>query len=165
MALDADGRERVIELFGADDVFGEINLLLDARHRHWAQANIHTRVLQIPRAAFLEALNRDPDLAYRTMLEVSRRAEKLIDRICTTATPRGISRVITYLANLAEDARENQTVALPAAKRTVASLLNLTHESFSRLLRQLSERGLIRVQGRCVHIPDLQRLLAADAMR
>jgi len=165
VALDADGRERVIELFGENDLFGEINLLLSMHHRHWAQANLMTRAVRIPRAAFLDALERDPALSHRVMLEVSRRAERLMERICCNSTPKGILRVVHYLSNLLDDSHNAQTVALPTTKRTVASLLNLTHESFSRLLRQLSDEGLIEVQGRCVHIPDVRRLLAQAAMR
>ncbi|WP_227816801.1 Crp/Fnr family transcriptional regulator [Nitrogeniibacter aestuarii] len=165
VALDADGRERALELFGANDLFGEINLLLSHSHRHWAQANLMTRTVRIPRSTFLDALERDPALSRRVMLEVSRRAERLMERICCNATPKGVLRVVHYLSNLVDDSDNAQTVALPATKRTIASLLNLTHESFSRLLRQLSDDGLIEVQGRCVHIPDVRRLQAQEALR
>jgi len=165
VALDADGRERALELFGTNDLFGEVNLLLRRDHQHWAQANLMTRAIRIPRANFLDALERDPALSHRVMLEVSRRADRLMERICCNATPRGVLRVVHYLSNLIEDSRNVQTVALPATKRTVASLLNLTHESFSRLLRQLSDDGLIEVHGRWVHIPDVRRLQAQEALR
>jgi len=54
-------------------------------------------------------------------------------------------------------------VALPAAKKTVASRLNLSPEHLSRILGQLSAAGLIRVRGRTVEIPDTARL--RDACR
>jgi len=165
VTLDADGRERALELFGENELFGEIDLLLSIEHRHWAQANLMTRAIRIPRASFLDALEQDPALSRRVMLEVSRRAERLMERICCNSTPKGVLRVVHYLSNLIEDSRNVQTVALPTTKRTVASLLNLTHESFSRLLRQLSDDGLIEVHGRFVHIPDVQRLRAQSALR
>jgi CRP-like cAMP-binding protein len=48
------------------------------------------------------------------------------------------------------------------SKAIVASRLNLTPEHFSRILHELSERGLIRVDGRDVHIDDVARLRAYE---
>ncbi|HKU47004.1 MAG TPA: helix-turn-helix domain-containing protein, partial [Burkholderiales bacterium] len=50
------------------------------------------------------------------------------------------------------------SITLPAAKRTLAAQLNLSAEHLSRVLRELSGRGLIEVQGRRVYVPDLGRL-------
>ena len=42
----------------------------------------------------------------------------------------------------------------------IASQLNLTHEHFSRLLRELVTEALIEVEGRRVRILDVGRLRA-----
>jgi CRP-like cAMP-binding protein len=49
---------------------------------------------------------------------------------------------------------------LPAAKRAIASRLNLSAEHLSRILRHLTAEGLIEVRGRTVDIPDVARLRA-----
>jgi CRP-like cAMP-binding protein len=49
-------------------------------------------------------------------------------------------------------------VTLPAAKRTIASQLNLSAEHLSRILGELARDGLIAVAGRKVSIPDAGRL-------
>ena len=49
-------------------------------------------------------------------------------------------------------------IRLPTSKGTIASRLNLTQEHFSRILNELSTGGLIQVQGRTIHIPDIERL-------
>ena len=49
-------------------------------------------------------------------------------------------------------------VSLPAAKRTIASQLNLSAEHLSRILGELAREGLIEVAGRKVSIPDAGRL-------
>ena len=41
---------------------------------------------------------------------------------------------------------------------TIASRLNLTQEHFSRILSELTGAGLIQVEGRTIHIPDIGRL-------
>lgn len=49
---------------------------------------------------------------------------------------------------------------MPASKNVIASRLNLTPESFSRILHHLVGEGLIRVSGRDVEMLDLDRLKA-----
>jgi CRP-like cAMP-binding protein len=49
-------------------------------------------------------------------------------------------------------------VTLPAAKRAIASQLNLSAEHLSRMLRELMAQGLIDVRARKVGIPDVRRL-------
>lgn len=51
-------------------------------------------------------------------------------------------------------------VALPTSKGNIASRLNLTQEYFSRILNDLSRRGLLAVQGNRVLIPDVNKLQA-----
>jgi Mn-dependent DtxR family transcriptional regulator len=50
------------------------------------------------------------------------------------------------------------TVVLPATKQVLASRLNLTPETFSRVLRGLSADGLITVDGRRITLHDVPRL-------
>ena len=49
-------------------------------------------------------------------------------------------------------------IRLPAAKGIIASKLNLSAEHFSRLLRELAERGLLTVSQRTLAIPSIERL-------
>ncbi len=74
----------------------------------------------------------------------------------------GPERVIGFLLRIDSpgngDESNETTVKLPASKVTIASRLNLTPEHFSRILHDLSATGLIEVDGKSIHVPDLQRL-------
>jgi CRP-like cAMP-binding protein len=50
------------------------------------------------------------------------------------------------------------TVTLPAQKSIIASRLNLTHEHFSRILRDIQSAGLIEVRGRQITFIDVAHL-------
>ena len=52
----------------------------------------------------------------------------------------------------------NVSITLPTNKGVIASRLNLTQEHFSRILHELSELGLIVVEGRKIHIPNATKL-------
>jgi CRP-like cAMP-binding protein len=54
------------------------------------------------------------------------------------------------------------TVTLPTNKGVIASRLNLTQEHFSRILHELSEKNLIAVDGRKIHIADVDELRNYD---
>jgi CRP-like cAMP-binding protein len=76
----------------------------------------------------------------------------------------GAQRVIGYLLRDAEQAAQGgeANVSLPVNKGVVASRLNLTPQHFSRILHELSEAGLLSVEGRIIHIADVAKLRAAS---
>jgi CRP-like cAMP-binding protein len=55
------------------------------------------------------------------------------------------------------------SVRLPTSKGTIASRLNLTQEHFSRIQHELSEAALIGVEGRTIHILDIEKLRTTRA--
>ena len=57
------------------------------------------------------------------------------------------------------------TVSLPVSKATIASLLSLTPEYFSRVLRELEDKGLIEMDKREIRIPDSRLLARYSAQR
>lgn len=160
LAQDADGREKVIELFGSGQMFGEIGVFMHSTYRAWAQAVDRCTLVHVDKRHVMAVIERDQDFSSRMLREVSSRVQKLIDAICTTSSRLGVTRVASYLIELSERGTEHGTVLLPAPKRTVASLLSLTHESFSRIMRRLIDDGIIAVTGRSVQILDEARLRA-----
>lgn len=73
----------------------------------------------------------------------------------------GTQRVICYLLHeMPIDCMEGGEVLLPAPKGVIASRLNLTHEHFSRILRELVSSGLIVVLGQFVRVVNLDGLRA-----
>ncbi len=46
---------------------------------------------------------------------------------------------------------------LPASKSTVASLLSVQRETLSRMLKEMREKGVIKVQGNVIRFADLNR--------
>jgi CRP-like cAMP-binding protein len=50
------------------------------------------------------------------------------------------------------------SVTLPTSKAVVASRLNVTPEHFSRILHELTQRGLITVEGREIRIIEAAKL-------
>jgi CRP-like cAMP-binding protein len=62
----------------------------------------------------------------------------------------------------ADDGPGARVVVLPTSKQVIASRLSLTPETFSRALRDLADRGLIRVDGRRIVVSDVAALAGRD---
>ena len=131
--------------------------------RYEPQALADSLLLHISKTAIIEELNSDPKLGRKMIAGLSMRLHHLITDVESYSLHSGRQRIIGYL--LREqfgDAEKVITVTLPTNKGVIASRLNLTQEHFSRILHELSEKGLIVVEGRKIHIPDVHRLRTHD---
>ena len=125
-----------------------------------AQAATDALVLHLPASLVFDEIERNPRFARRMIAGLSRRVEALVRELDRHASGTGRARLAAYLLRGHEGATGELVVKLPAAKSAIATQLNLTPETFSRLLRELADRGLIRVQGRTIVVPDAGRLAA-----
>lgn len=162
LALLAPGRaEKVIEILGPGQSFGESVMFMGQPHVLYAEAIVDSLLLHIRRSAILEAVAGNPDFSRHMLNEMSQRLYRLIADIEGYTLKSATERVTGYLlAALNEDADPAQPgeVLLAASKSVLASRLNITREHFSRILHELSQAGLIRVSGRNIRILDPVRL-------
>ena len=156
------GREKVIDIFGDGQLFGEIGLFMDGPYRSWAQTIGRCVLLYMPKSAVIEAIGHDLGLALHFLREVSNRAQILIDALTAIVSRSASGRVAAYLLDLAarSGGGEAPRVILPATKSAIASLLSLSPEVLSRVLRRFHDAGLIEVSGRGIRLVDQRRLRA-----
>ena len=125
------------------------------------------RVQDLQRPGLLQIqpleLERDPLFSRKMIASLSVRLHHLITDVESYSLHSGRQRIIGYLLrdNPKPDTR-SLTVTLPTSKGTIASRLNLTQEHFSRILHELSEAGLIVVEGRKITIQDVEKLRGYD---
>ena len=162
----ARGNGKVVDVIGSGQTFGEAVMFMDATHVVFAQALVETRLLLISRTVLLGELEKDPQLARKMLAALSMRLHHLIADVEAYSLHSGRQRIIGYLLREHDDSdadeKKELAVRLPTSKGVVASRLNLTQEHFSRILHELSDSGLIVVEGRTIRIPDVARLRACD---
>lgn len=159
LSVGPDQRARVVELFQPGQMFGEIGVFTGATYRTWTETITPTTLIHVAREQVLAAVNEDHQLALRLLEAVSARTQRLIDSFSCASTNTAAVRVAAYLLELADrsPAPDNR-LTLPASKGTIASLLNLSQESLSRVLRRMMDAGLLMVMGRRILIRDRQGL-------
>ncbi len=155
----AQGHEKIIDLIGAGQSFGEAVMFLEKPYVVTAETLSDSKLLHVARTAIFAEIDRDPRLARRMIASLSMRLHHLVRDLESYTLHSGTQRIIGYLLSLADQhATGGVRVELPAQKNVIASRLNLTHEHFSRMLHDLATAGLIEVDGRRIRIVDCEKL-------
>ena len=159
----AQGGEKVVDILGQGQSFGEAVMFMDKPYMVYSQALSDSQLLHISKAVILDELEKDPRLGRKMIAGLSIKLHHLITDVESYSLHSGRQRIIGYLLrdNLDSD-EKSLSVTLPTNKGVIASRLNLTQEHFSRILHELSEKGLIVVDGRRIGIPDVDKLRCHD---
>jgi CRP-like cAMP-binding protein len=159
--ISAQGSEKVVEIIAPGYSFGEALMFMEKPYVLMAQALADSMLLHVSKSVVFAEIERDPAFSRKMLAGLSRRLHGLISDLEAYSFQSGTQRVIGYL--LRQDAHESSdaaryVVTLPASKAIVASRLNVTPEHFSRILHDLTQAGLIAVEGRAMTILDPERL-------
>lgn len=156
------GMEKVIEIVGPGQTFGEAIMFMDMPYVVSTQSLADSLLLHVAKRTVFSELEHNPAFARKMLAGLSRRLHGLIRDVESYSMRSGSERVIGFLMRI--DSQENSdesneaTVTLPASKVTIASRLNLTPEHFSRILHDLAAAGLIEVSGKSIRVPNMARL-------
>jgi len=156
----SDGSEKVVEILGPGQSFGEAVMFLDKPYAVFAETLTDSLLVHVGRAVILQELERSPDFARRMLGGLAHRLHRIVGDLEGYSLKSGTQRVIGYLLR---DVAGGQTgctaeVTLPATKSVIASRLSITREHFSRILHELSDAGLIKVSGRNIRFLDIECL-------
>lgn len=151
------GAERVVDILGPGATFGEALMFTERPYVVSATVLADSLLLHVAKDTLFAEIEGDPKLARRMLAGLSWRLHMLVKDVEALTVHSATQRVIGYLARLQDEAGAGR-VSLPAQKSLVASRLNLTPEYFSRILHQLEDDGVIRIEGRDIEVLDAQRL-------
>lgn len=162
----ADGHEKVIEIIRPGQTFGEAVMFMDKPYVVMAQALTECSLLHVSKNVVFEEMAHEPTFCRKLIAGLSQRLHHLIADVETYSLRNGRDRIIGYLLREEEmdgepTRRGRVSIRLPTSKGTIASRLNLTQEHFSRVLHELIDTGLIEVEGRTIHVVDIEKLRAA----
>ncbi len=163
----ATGNEKVVDILGPRQSFGETVMFIDRPYPVFAEAIADTLLLHVAKDAIFELLETDTSFARRMLASMSMRLHSLMRDVESYSLRSSAQRVIGYLLQHCPDQGKGAcagsvVITLPTSKQIIASRLNLTPETLSRIFRDLAEAKLISVQSRRVTINDFKRLREYD---
>lgn len=161
----SQGNEKVVEILGPKQSFGEAVMFMDRPYPVFAETLTDTLLFYIAENAVLDLLQRDPSFARRMLAGLSLRLHSLLQDVESYSLRSSTQRVIGYLLQLCDEKEAGDgeiTIALPTSKQVIASRLNLTPETLSRIFHDLAEEQLITMHGKKITVHELRRLREFD---
>jgi len=156
--ISPQGDEKVIGLIQAGESFGEAVLFLERAFPIYAQATLDSEVLLIGRDAIFDILDSDVTVVRRMLAGISARNRQLVNDIESLSLQNSTQRLIGYLLQISSESINPERVQLPANKLTIASMLNITPETLSRVMLRLNNAGLIAANGKEIVITNVAGL-------
>jgi CRP-like cAMP-binding protein len=153
----ADGNEKVVEIIGPGETFGEAVMFLHRSYPVDAVALLPVELVTISAEVIDALLATEATFARSMLASMASRLHTMVTDIemytLRSATQRVVGFVLRELGNRVNSGSPER-IALRSTKQVVASRLGLSPETFSRVIRDLSDRGLLRVEGRSFVVPD-----------
>lgn len=173
----SEGLVKVLEILSPGSAFGHAVMFVHEPYPVDATALADAQLVFVPAAAVERLLDDDPAMARIMLASLARRLQNKIQDIAMLSLQSATQRILAYIlgavgagsydlgegggapdSDAAERGKRSTSIKLPALKQVLASRLGMTPETFSRVVRDLSEKGLIRASGAVIEIPDVPAL-------
>lgn len=155
--LSPSGNEKVIEIVTPCSTFAEALMFLDRpTFPVGAQALQPAEVISIDAVDFADMLRESVETCFMLLGDMSQRLRGLIREIDDLSLSSATCRVAGYLLTKSQPAGENFDLEVP--KQTLASRLSVQPETFSRIIRSLSDQDILSVKGSKFQVRDRERL-------
>jgi CRP/FNR family transcriptional regulator len=156
--VSSEGKEQILHIFEAGQSFGEVTVFTGQQLPANAQSLAKSRLLLIPRSAFVGLVTANPSLALNLLAIMSKKLRQFAAQIENLSLKEIPARLASYLIYLAKEQGSGESVTLNVSKGQLASLLGTIPETLSRIFAKLSGQNLIRVEGPTITLLDFQGL-------
>ncbi|AWI80575.1 MAG: Crp/Fnr family transcriptional regulator [Betaproteobacteria bacterium HGW-Betaproteobacteria-13] len=155
----AQGNEKVVEIVGPQQSFGEAVMFMNRPYPVFAEALTDMSLLHIGQNVVSDLIDQDPQFARKLLAGMAVRLHNMVRDVETYSLRSSTQRVIGYLLQQTEeDGTKACDISLPTSKQVIASRLNLTPETLSRIFHDLADNGLITVHGKRITLHNPQAL-------
>lgn len=153
-----DGTEKVLHLVAPGETFAEAITFMDGQcYPVNASALGKSEVIAFSNNTFRDILRESTDTCFRLMADMSSWLKRQLNDINALTLQNASLRFTNFLLHQAPPGQQfDISIELAAPKHVIASRLSIQPESLSRILRNMQNEGLVRVEGNIIHIPDIK---------
>ena len=142
---DEQGKEIVLNTFGAGDYFGEIAFLSGEPRTATVVTATPTEVLILYRRDFKEVLVKHPDVMFEFIKVLIERVRNSTDQIESLAFRDVYGRVRALLNSLAKEEGEKRIISERLTHQEIANRVGSSREMVSKIFKQLQDGGFVEV--------------------
>lgn len=157
-----NGREKILALLGAGDIFGEMGAFGQKLRSASVIALEQSEVILIPQCRFEEILTTIPAIGLNITEIVTERLKQANKQLVQVAGCSSRDKVIGQLLTLAEahGMKQNNCIIIrPRLTHSdIASLSGVVRETVTKVLSDLKKEGLVNSEGRRIIIMNRQRM-------
>lgn len=158
-----DGREHILGILSPRDLFGEMSLIDGHERSATAIAVEETQVLTIQREEFLKLLHEYPGIPFKLLTVLSRRLRSTDAHVESLAFLSAPGRVARLLVGLAQESGVKSPDGKPTftsrmTRQEMANLTGTSRETFTRVLMDYQERGLVEIDRSSFVLRDEKKL-------
>jgi CRP/FNR family transcriptional regulator, cyclic AMP receptor protein len=158
----AEGEEAIIATLRPGDFFGELALLDGAPRSATATSLEQSEILVLPRPVFIDMLDNLPGLRDALLSGLARELRRLtghVEELHFLDLAGRLAMRLTRLAHESDPEAEGDIrLDWPYTQSDLAAMIGGTRQSVNRLLSQLVDEGLIRIEPDALVIHDIARL-------
>lgn len=154
MMSDAEGKEVILSLLGAGEIFGEMGLIDDAPRSASVVAIEPCELLVITRRDFKKCMAENSEMAMAVMRGLVRRLREADRKIGSLALLDVYGRVARLLLDMAETVDGQKMVTKRLPKQDIAKMIGASREMVSRVMKDLQTGGYIEMRGSSIVLHD-----------
>jgi len=153
-----EGKEVILALLGAGEIFGELAILDGEARSANALAQENCQLLAINKEDFLDILKHNFSISYSLLCELAKRLRKSDQQIEALSLSDAEHRIGVSLLNLAEDMgvirKGKVTIQNLPFQQDIANMAGTSRETVSRVMKILENKDMISKEGHTLIIPD-----------
>lgn len=162
--LGHEAKEQIVRFAKEGEVLGYRSLLSDEPYNATATAIEDCSICYIPKSKFLEVLEKNHDLSFKTIQLLTRdlkdSEEKIVNVTQKPVTER-IAEALLILKKKFGFKADGTTLDIVLTRREIGDMASVTTETSIRTLSKLNKKGIIRFNGKdiqLINLPELVRL-------
>jgi CRP/FNR family cyclic AMP-dependent transcriptional regulator len=155
-----DGREKIMNIFGPGDFFGEM-ALLDQQPRSASVKTLEaTQLLALSRRDFLEMLRTSSDLALSVIEELTRRLRDTGEQASSISFQKVQERARGLFERIAQDEEGSGEwrITPVLTHQQIADMIGTSRETVTRAVKRLKADGWLQQRGKRYVIPQSDSL-------
>lgn len=154
-----NGKEQILRIAEPGSLLGFRALLMETPHESYAEIVETARVCSIPAQALRPLIDGAPPLLKRMLLLLGEELGEMEERCVERSHAKAEIRLAFFLFRyLQQKAGPGRAVVIPLSRQEIADWLGTASETVIRLLGSLQRRGLVRLRGRLIEIPNRDRM-------